>query len=185
MELFTVPEFPIVILQQRAPTVRRAAAAYSKAISTWVKECGFSSVIVLASTEASRRRDFQLAGDQFRHFTTGSDGASWRDSVKEIGMKVLERVDGSVPEDSADVDTRDLQCKKAYMPTSFLSLSPSISLSLSLSLSLSPWHCPSHTTCTSSLHHRRSATSCWYNTNTLPCLQRNWGYFSIRYAFLF
>lgn len=62
-------EFPVTMLQQRSPVVRGQNKAFAKRIALFIQNIGFSHVILLLSSDATRRLDCQLSGTQMRCIT--------------------------------------------------------------------------------------------------------------------
>lgn len=62
-------EYSVTMLQQRSPVVRGQNKAFAKRISLFIQNTGFSHVILLLSSDATRRLDCQLSGPQMRCIT--------------------------------------------------------------------------------------------------------------------
>lgn len=60
----------ITFLQQRAPVLQGRNQAFAEAICDFIQKSAFSSVLLLLSSDATRRVDSQIVGPQLRYFTT-------------------------------------------------------------------------------------------------------------------
>ncbi|KAK3086850.1 hypothetical protein FSP39_024409 [Pinctada imbricata] len=69
-EVYELKSEDLVVIQQRAPFVRGKATSFRKWLMSWIKEKGFSKVVILTSSHAHERLDRQLGGSQFRYMAS-------------------------------------------------------------------------------------------------------------------
>ncbi|XP_052255428.1 proteasome assembly chaperone 2-like isoform X2 [Dreissena polymorpha] len=65
-EVYDSVEHNVVIVQQRSPFIKGRRNAYKKWLAQWIRECGFSKVVIATSSSADERLDTQITGPQFR-----------------------------------------------------------------------------------------------------------------------
>lgn len=73
MELFSLPNTRIFLVQQRSPAAPGLQQALADALADWAKQSNVAQVWLLGSLDGSFRRDDQLQGSQLRFWAPPND----------------------------------------------------------------------------------------------------------------
>jgi proteasome assembly chaperone 2 len=130
-------EKSMTIVQQRSPVAKGQNKRLSKLILEFAQQQGFESIILLLSSDATRRVDSQLNGIQIRYISEekssldpSSPGYSSNDAAKQLIHRLNEL---SIP--SLESDTIEVTLKQGTFASSLLSQSSQNSSSQSSSSS--------------------------------------------------
>eukprot|EP01100_Stratorugosa_tubuloviscum_P006901 TRINITY_DN2921_c2_g1_i1.p1 TRINITY_DN2921_c2_g1~~TRINITY_DN2921_c2_g1_i1.p1 ORF type:complete len:259 (-),score=76.57 TRINITY_DN2921_c2_g1_i1:374-1150(-) len=94
LEIFYCEKYNLVLLQQRAAIKKNRNNQFSKCLFNWIEECVFKQIILLASSDASKRLDIQLSGSQQRFIISNCDHS--KDISLQLinsGWQQLEKID--------------------------------------------------------------------------------------------
>eukprot|EP01120_Amphizonella_sp_Union-15-10_P002808 TRINITY_DN13098_c0_g1_i1.p1 TRINITY_DN13098_c0_g1~~TRINITY_DN13098_c0_g1_i1.p1 ORF type:complete len:253 (+),score=39.73 TRINITY_DN13098_c0_g1_i1:82-840(+) len=114
LEVFQLKENQVTLLQQRAPAKEGRREAFAEELVSWFKSGNFRQVVLLLSTDASRRMDSQLTGAQFRFLKTDKsllglpNNSSWLPLEPEFESIIFKK--GTVTHSVID------KCKKLDIP---------------------------------------------------------------------
>jgi len=73
LELFICESHKLVILQQRSPFVKGRIPTFRRKLLAWVKQAGFTEMLVLAGVSSHIRKDAELGGSLFRFLTSNNE----------------------------------------------------------------------------------------------------------------
>lgn len=65
-EVYESASTQVMAIQQRAPLIKGRVKSYIKFLSDWIKEKNFRQVVIVGSTFAHERLDYQMQGSPFR-----------------------------------------------------------------------------------------------------------------------
>ncbi|KAI8892446.1 hypothetical protein BC833DRAFT_365604 [Globomyces pollinis-pini] len=90
-ELYQSDKCPgVSLLQFRSNIIKGSSVAFSDDFTKWFNQSNFSSMCILASLDATRRNDRQLATSKLRYRFTNNISETLKKSIKEIGLLELE-----------------------------------------------------------------------------------------------
>jgi proteasome assembly chaperone 2 len=107
VEVFQSKDRKWTAVQQRAPVDSGKWHPFADNLLAFIQGARFAQVVLLASSDASRRTDVQLEGQAFRILTTPTLPAPLASRISTLGLRPLEKVSGEnvmVPDDGLDGD---------------------------------------------------------------------------------
>ena len=90
MELFSVPNTNIYIIQQRSPAAPGLQQAFADGVAAWAKAADVAQILTLGSLDGTFRRDDQLHGSQLRFWQEPGSEESLKSAATAAGLVQLE-----------------------------------------------------------------------------------------------
>jgi len=120
LEVFYVPSKQVVIVQQRSPCISGRKISFTKNLCDWIEKSDFKQVILLTSTEASKRDDTDLAaGSPFSYFLTHPAEATEK-ALVTLGWKTTGVETSPETLSSNGVDKKEVPVSSDELPASVL-----------------------------------------------------------------
>ncbi|XP_043923128.1 proteasome assembly chaperone 2 [Protopterus annectens] len=91
-EVYSLPEKKLAVLQIRSPVLQNKSKEFRQIILSWVKQNGFSKVVLLSSSHAYQRDDRQLLGTPLRYLMTPDLQSIVQEKLQSLSWKELERI---------------------------------------------------------------------------------------------
>ncbi|KAG8571311.1 hypothetical protein GDO81_011590 [Engystomops pustulosus] len=91
-EVYAGPEKKLAVLQIRSPLIKKKSRAFCQALTSWIKECAFTRVVVISSSHAYQRDDSQLLGTPFRYLVTPALQTLVENTLKTLEWKEMEKI---------------------------------------------------------------------------------------------
>ncbi|XP_056377500.1 proteasome assembly chaperone 2 [Hyla sarda] len=91
-EVYASSDKKLAVLQIRSPLIKKKSRAFCQALTSWMKTCAFSRVVLLSSSHAYQRDDRQLSGTPFRYLVTPALQTSVADTMKALEWKEMEKL---------------------------------------------------------------------------------------------
>jgi len=122
LEVYFNEKKKIVLLQQRAPIIEGCKQKYVEELMNWVKQSKFKEVLILNSSDSTRRIDSQLFGPQIRYVCFPENSESSK-NLRDHGFIPLEQLSYSnVMKKGSTLECLYQQCKLNGVPFSMISI---------------------------------------------------------------
>ncbi|XP_042187689.1 proteasome assembly chaperone 2 isoform X2 [Callorhinchus milii] len=91
-QVYASADQKLAVLQIRSPIVQGKACSFRHKLISWIKESGFSKVVLLSSSHAYQRIDKQLVGSLLRFVATPALQSLVGEEIQALNWTELERV---------------------------------------------------------------------------------------------
>lgn len=91
-EVYSLSEKKLAVLQIRSPVLQNKSKEFRHMILSWIKQSGFSKVVLLSSSHAYQCDDQQLLGTPLRYLMTPDLHNIVQETLQSLSWKELEKI---------------------------------------------------------------------------------------------